>query len=164
MSKLVSTSGQAIHNISHFSEKLDASARLRGRLSYARAWYGHRDDDGDWHFGPSKFCGYKNMTAEEYLDEEHLDGRQTEIRLSQWFTEVSEDDDLHEELYEGLTDFLAEYGKVPSSATRISVATELYDEHLEQGDTPFEQTVADLVIAVARRLPAAERDRVRATL
>ena len=59
---------------------------------------------------------------------------------------------------------LDEYGKVPSSLLRISVTKEFYEQYLTQGAAPLDRTVADLLIAVALRLPKGERDRVRAAL
>jgi hypothetical protein len=164
MSTLVSTSKQALRNIARFGKELDGSADLQSRLAYARAWYAHLDDNGEWHFGPSKFCGYQGMTAEEYVNDDPRDGRRTERQLAQWFTEVPEDDALYEELTEALTSLLAEYGKAPSAKMRINVTTEFYEAHVADGDTPLDRTIADLMIAVAKRLPKAERDRVRAAL
>lgn len=164
MSTLVSTSRQALRNVARFSKELEGSADLQSRLAYARAWYAYRDDDGEWHFGPSKFCGYQDMTAEEYVNDDPRDGRRTERQLAQWFTEVPENDPLYEELTGGLTALLSEYGKAPSAKMRINVTTEFYEAHVAAGDTPLDRTVADLMIAVAKRLPQAERNRVRAAL
>lgn len=164
MSTLVSTSKQALRNVARFSKELEGSADLQSRLAYARAWYAYRDDDGEWHFGPSKFCGYQGMTAEEYVNDDPRDGRRTERQLAQWFTEVPESDPLYEELTEGLTALLAEYGKAPSAKMRLNVITEFYEAQIAAGDTPLDRTVADLMIAVAKRLPQAERNRVRAAL
>lgn len=164
MSALVSTSKQALRNVARFSKELEGSVDLQSRLAYARAWYAHRDDDGEWHFGPSKFCGYQGMTAEEYVNDEPRDGRRTERQLAQWFTEVPKNGTLYEDLTEGLTTLLTEYGKVPSAKMRINVTTEFYEAHHAEGDAPLDRAVADLIIAVAKRLPQSERNRVRVTL
>jgi hypothetical protein len=162
MSNIVATPAQVIANIKRFPSELDKSVDLQSRLAYARAWYAHRHENGDWHFGPSKFIGYRNMTAAEYLNEDPRDGRQTERKLATWFAELDEDDPLHDELSDQLTTFLAKYGKAPSTATRISVATDVYDGQRPSGDDDRE--LADLLIVVARKLSRAERIRVRDAL
>ncbi|MBT2246262.1 hypothetical protein JQK15_22410 [Sphingobium sp. BHU LFT2] len=162
MSTLVTTAKQAVRNIARFSHELDASPDLQSRLSYARAWYAHRENDV-WHFGPSKFCGYQGMTAAEYVDDDPRDGRRTERQLSQWFTEISEDAPLYEELAIGLTAMLAKHGKVPSAKMRINVSTEFYEIYSATGE-PDDRAITDLLIAVARRLPKIERERVRSAL
>lgn len=164
MSTLVSTLNQALRNVARFGEELESSPDLQGRLAYARAWYAHLDDEGEWHFGPSKFCGYKGMTAEEYVNEDPRDGRRTERQLSQWFVEVPEDDDLYEELTERLTVFLAGYGKAPSAKMRINVTREFYENRFKEDNVSLDKTIVDLMIILAKHLPRSERDRLRAAL
>lgn len=164
MSTLVTSSKQVLQNVDRFGAELKGSPDLQNRLGYARAWYAHRANNRTWLFAPSKFCGYQGMTAAEYLNDDPRDGRRTERQLAQWFTEVPEDDALHEELSDALTSFLAGYGKAPSTKMRINVIADVYEDHLSAGDPSHEQTVADLIIAVAKRLPQAERNRVRASL
>ncbi len=162
MSNIVATPAQVVANIKRFPAELNKSADLQSRLAYARAWYAHRDENGDWHFGPSKFIGYRNMTAAEYVNEDPRDGRQTERKLATWFAELDESDPLHDDLSDQLTTFLAKYGKAPSTATRISVATDVYDGQRPRGDDDGQ--LADLLIAVSRKLSRAERIRVRDAL
>ncbi|GAA0675111.1 hypothetical protein FHT00_002927 [Sphingomonas insulae] len=164
MSVIVPNVREALNNVRRFAREVKTSTILQSRLAYARAWYAHRDVEGDWHFGPSKFIGYEGMTAKEYVNEEHRDGRITERQLGQWFTQVPEGTPLHAELDQALRSFLERYGKVPSSLSRINVTANFYAEHVPGGDLPEDRMVADLLIAVARRLPQMERDRVRAAL
>ena len=164
MSTIVPTLSQALSNIGRFKQELDSSAELRRRLAFARAWYAHQGDDGVWRFAPSKFCGYKDMTAAEYVNDDPRDGRRTEKQLQSWFTPVPETDPLYEELSEGLTAFLDTYGKPPSSAMRINVTDDFYENRHAAVDTPSDRTIADLLIAVGQRLSAAERARVRVAL
>ncbi len=164
MSTLVVTAEQALCNIVRFGEELESSADLQSRLAYARGWYIHRTEYGKLHYGPSKFCGYQDMNAQEYMNDDPRDGRRTEKQLAQWFTEVPKDSALYEDLTAGLTAFLAAYGKAPSTKMRINVTTVFYEAHIAEGKAPLDRTVADLMIAVAKRLPKAERDRVRAAL
>lgn len=164
MSTIVPTARGALNNIRRFAREVKNSAVLQGRLAYARAWYAHRDVEGDWHFGPSKFIGYEDMTAEEYANEEGRDGRITERQLGQWFSQVPEGTPLYEELDKALRTFLKKYGKVPSSLSRINVATDVHEEHFGGPALRDDRAIADLLIAVARRLPEQERDRVRAAV
>jgi len=164
MAKIVSTPEGALRNISRFQDQLASSSVLQDRLAYARAWYADRDDNGYWRFGPSKFIGYQNMTAEAYSNGCGLDGRVTERQLGNWFVEVPKSDPLYGELEEGLRGVLDEYGKVPSSLLRINVTREFYEKHVAHGSAPLDRAVADLLIVVALRLPKEERERVRAAL
>jgi hypothetical protein len=127
MSTLVLTAKQALENVHRFRGELksEGGKALQGRLAYARAWYAHQDDAGEWCFGPSKFIGYKGMTTEEYLSEDDTrDGRRTEKQLSHWFTELAVSDPLHQELSDKLAAFLKEFGKEPSRKTRINIPSE----------------------------------------
>ena len=164
MSVIVPTQQQAIDNIPRFADELDTSAELQRRLAFARAWYAVQDEEGDWHFAPSKFCGYEGMTAEEYTNDDPRDGRRTEAQLQKWFTVVPEEDPLFDTLYEALTSFLATYDKPPSSAIRINVTKEHFAEHIGGGSAKHDARVADLILAVCRGLPDKERQRIKAGL
>lgn len=162
VSILVTSPAQVIDNILRFQSKLEDSLELQNRLAYARAWYAQRDKEGRWHFGPSKFCGYQNLTAEEYIERsQELNGRRTEKQLNQWYIEVPENEELYTALANGLADFLAQYDKSPSAKMRINVLTTFYDNELVG---PSDSSLVDLLIAVAKRLPSRERAQVRASL
>lgn len=164
MSTIVSTLDQALENIPRFKTELEKSSELQRRLAFARAWYAVQDDNGEWHFAPSKFCGYEAMTAEEYVNDDPRDGRRTEKQLQRWFSIVPEGDDLFDELYEELSTFLARFGKPPSSAVRLNVLTDFFSAiHADQSDVN-EQRIADLIVAVSRSLSAEQRMRIRAAL
>jgi hypothetical protein len=164
---LVTNEAQALDNIQRFKGELDRSPGLQERLAYARAWYTGFESDGSYTFGPSKFIGYRELSADEYLAGGGLDGRQTEHRLRQWFVEIGPDHIAYAPLLEQLHDFLAGYGKAPSSAMRINIPIAAHDEALANvtaftGDS--DHMLAELLIAVAQRLPHAERLRVREAL
>jgi uncharacterized protein HemY len=149
MSKIVASERQALANINRFIRELDASPGLQARLGFARAWYADRGSDGNWRFGPSKFIGYERMTAEEYLNEDPRDGRRTEKQLTQWFEEVPEGTELHEELSSCLVAFLEQYGKTPSAKVRISVSESLMlDWAAEKGEWVREEDFVDQIEAV----------------
>lgn len=163
MSTIVPTLAQALCSIKRFAGELDSSPELQRRLAYARAWYAHQADDV-WHFAPSKFCGYKEMTAEEYINDDPRDGRQTEKQLQSWFTQVGVADPLYGELSERLTAFLDGYDKLPSSAIRINVTNDFLESRVDAGEEPSDRALADLLIVVGQRLTSVERARVRAAL
>ena len=71
---------------------------------------------------PSKFIGYQDIDAETYVQgADEADGRRTEAQLQSWFKVVDPSTSCHNDLYAALSSFLAEYGKTPSTKTRISV-------------------------------------------
>lgn len=164
VSKIVKNQQQVEAGICRFSKELESSDPLVKRLSYARAWYAHLNADGSWCFGPSKFVGYRGMTAHEYINDESRDGRLTERKLASWYSLVEPSDHLHTELTSQLTDFLAEFGKVPSVKARINVANTMFETEVDGQDVEPDQILADLIIAVAKRLKRAERKRIVAAL
>lgn len=164
MSQLVVAPHQAIENILGFHKDLAGSMELQDRLPYARAWYAYQDDLGAWHFGPSKFIGYKGMTAQEYLDEDPRDGRRTERQLRQWFSPLEPDSDVYHEVNDALIEFLNRYGKTPSAKMRISITNEHREKLLTEGAETIPSTVVDMMLAVARMLPPEQRERLRRNL
>ena len=165
--KLITNEAQALDNIQRFNDALERSPGLQSRLAYARAWYTGFEADGSYTFGPSKFIGYRDLSADDYLAGDGLDGRQTEHRLAQWFVEIGPDHIAYEPLCEQLHDFLAAYGKAPSSAMRINIPISAHDKALADVAAftdDSDHALGDLLIAVARRLPHAERKRIREAL
>lgn len=164
MASIVSTVGQVVVNIRNFRSEAERSRALRDRLPYARAWYAVRNDAGGWDFGPSKYVGYRGMDADTYLEEaEQNDGRRTEAQLRRWFAVVDIESELFSELSEALTDFLADLGKAPSTAVRISVLESELEGHESVEHDPND-AIVDLILTVTRNLPAEHQQRVRAGL
>lgn len=126
MRPTVSKPSEAVQNVLRFSSELNAKPALQARLGQIHAWYAFRQKDGVWLFGPSKFVGYPNNTAEEYLRtaREEADGRQTEKALGQWFARVDPASGLGRTLMGALRNFLAQWNRVPRSDARISVISE----------------------------------------
>jgi hypothetical protein len=104
------------------------------------------------------------MTAVEYLREDMNDGRRTEAQLRSWFVEVTSDNEIYDELTDGLSAFLGRFGKRPITKTRISVNKDIFAVYHDDGEELLNRAISDLVIAVAKRLPQGERDRVRAAI
>lgn len=79
-----------VESVRAFNQGLKERQGLEDQLSYFRAWYYIPKQDA---VGPSKFIGYKGMTATEYMRSHSkvLDGRVTEPVLSQWFDVLDEE-------------------------------------------------------------------------
>ena len=153
MPRLINSPEDASLGIEAYNKEIEASNRLRERLAYVRAWYAVKTKNG-WSFGPSKFIGYQELTANDYLGG-GLDGRKTEARLAKWFQAVDDSTELYDELYDALESFLAAYGKTPSSAVRINVVDSNYNDALDEvEDADRNARIVDLIIEVARSLPA----------
>jgi hypothetical protein len=74
--------GDIVETVRAFNQGLAEGQQLENQLSYFRAWYYIPELDM---VGPSKFVGYKGMTAAEYMSSTELDGKVTEPALSRWF-------------------------------------------------------------------------------
>ncbi|MBU8546433.1 MULTISPECIES: hypothetical protein [Roseomonadaceae] len=163
MAKLISSPATAIENIRRFEAEVCSSPAVQGRLAYARAWYAYKDELGTTHFGPSKFVGYQGLTAADYIGagEDDRDGRRTEAQLRQWFAVIDPTSQLHDELNASLVEFLARFGKAPSTKMRINVLREV----LETREQPDQlAAIVDLMVAVARLLPPSQLDILRKRL
>jgi len=71
-----------VETVRAFNQGLTQGHGLENQLSYFRAWYYVPELDM---VGPSKFIGYRKMTAEAYMNSTELDGKVTEPILSRWF-------------------------------------------------------------------------------
>lgn len=166
MMKIVTTPAQALGNIEKFKSELWKNPDLQARLAYARAWYAHQDQSGRWFFAPSKFVGYQDVDAETYLESaEESDGRRTEAQLQMWFRVVDPETPLYDELSSRLVALLAQYGKAPSTKTRINVVRER--RKLLPDITPeidAHDAVVSLMLAVAKTLPSKQFENLRAQL
>ena len=123
---LVQSVDTAIANISVYNGALHngADEDVRRLIPNVQAWYA-TERDGDILFGPSKFIGYTNMTAQLYAAETgasgRLDGRVTEKRLAPWARLITKDDPEYTKFHEALASFCADYASFPNKRARISV-------------------------------------------
>jgi uncharacterized protein (DUF433 family) len=128
----VSSPQEAADNILRYGSEVRGSAPLRERSGYVRSWYARKDNSGQWRFAPSKFIGYRNPTAKNYLgasgNDGERDGRQTERVLSEWFTPAEAGSRLERELAAALRRFLSEIEQAPNARARISVLNSDIDE------------------------------------
>ncbi|MFS2015042.1 hypothetical protein ACEN88_00505 [Massilia sp. CT11-108] len=124
---LVHSVDDAKANIARFNRIINGGTgkeRLVKLLSHVQAWYAV-EKDGAFEFGPSKFIGYKDMTADLYADETgstgRLDGRVTEKKLSAWATPIAQDDPRYEQAHRALSQFCAKFRAFPNARARISI-------------------------------------------
>lgn len=126
------------------------------RMPYNRSWYAVRVGR-EWLFGPSKFVGYDNLSARQYLDNpvaEGIDGRVTEGVLQQWSELVEQGHPKYEELRLALSEFFARLGKKPNSLARISVVR---SKNQEVSPETFPDELVSLMVAVYQRLTPAQK-------
>lgn len=129
MKRLVSDVEQVVANILHFTREVEGSPGLRERLGHVHAWYALRLPEGGWAFGPSKFVGYVDNTAIDYLKTSRAggDGRETELQLERWASPVDPDSRLGRELRSALIAVLSGWGRTLRKDARISLVR--YEEH-----------------------------------
>ena len=110
--KLVNKRAQVIENIWRYQTELDKgsdSAReLVGLMRHTLHWY-VVELDGRWLFAPSKFIGYVDNNAEDYIQSTGRDGRKTEERIKQLFDDAPTEVDA--ELWPALLRFHEEHGR-----------------------------------------------------
>lgn len=106
--RLIDSRAQAIENIRRYRTELGESSELVRRMRNARHWYAI-EEHGQWLFAPSKFVGYENNTADDYLKgaERGRDDRETEKTLTRWFETAPQD--LGVELRDALSAFLEKH-------------------------------------------------------
>ena len=155
MTAMITTPAEAIENIKRFESEVRGSSALQARLAYARAWYAHQNEQGQWCFGPSKFVGYRNLDAEAYLRAaDENDGRRTEAQLQLSFQEVRQGTAEYDELNSALVAFLAKFGKAPSTKARINVTRGLRRRFAaDMNDKATNETaLVQVMIAAAKTL------------
>lgn len=131
--QLVSTRDEAIQNIHRFNGALPRRlSLLQNVIRYAQSWYVVEDADG-YHFGPSKYIGYKGMEPHIYAKEYDttMDGRLTDRQLKQWATPVDIGTEDYEAIRRQLADFCQKYGLTLNQRARISMLSQSSELHAE---------------------------------
>ena len=132
------------------------------RMASVRAWYAVKSRDGkSWLFGPSKFIGYEDITAETYLTKGvGLNGGETERHLQnqRWSGDVLPHEGLAAELHEALREFLERYRSHPNEDARVRV---LMEDPAAQGVGSEEQDRIHIDPAVCGGRPHVRDTRVR---
>jgi hypothetical protein len=162
MTKLVSTKEGFIQRIADYQKEAKQMSEI---MPFNRAWYALQHADG-WLFGPSKFVGYENLTANDYeifkrKDRETggLDGRVTEGVLQRWSELIEEGHPKYAELRSALDAFCAQFGKKPNSLARVSIVRTERDDTYE--DNRLQDDLVTLMAAVYLRLTPAQRSAFR---
>ena len=122
--RLIDSRAQAIENIRRYQTELDESSELVRRMGNVRHWCAI-EEHGRWLFAPSKFVGYENNTADDYLKGagRGRDGRETEKTLKRWFETAPQD--LGVELRGALSAFLEKHERLgPNRKANIHVLKE----------------------------------------
>ena len=128
--RLVNELAQVIENIRRYQTELDKgsdSAReLVKRMATAPQWYAVKSG-GRWLFAPSKFIGYRDNNAEDYIQNARKgwSGGETEKRLKRWFDKV-ELPDVDAELRPALRGFHEEQKRSLNKGAKIHVLKETY--------------------------------------
>jgi hypothetical protein len=125
-------------------------------MPYARSWYALWNEK-EWLFGPSKFVGYDNLNAKQYLESHRdgLDGRVTEGVLQKWSELVELGHPQYDELHAALDEFFARLGKKPNSLARISIIGTKGGEVF--AGPLFPDDLVPLLVAVYRKLTPAQK-------
>ena len=113
----VKTYENVIESVRAFNEGLSRTRDLQRQLSYFRAWYYAPELDA---VGPSKFIGYRGMTASEYMRSEDLDGRETEPVLTRWFDALESGTSETAYVAKLVEELLAKYKKAPNRVARFN--------------------------------------------
>jgi hypothetical protein len=165
--QIASTLQNVIDNINRFAVDVEQSTGLQARLGYFRSWV-FVNNCGEWRWGASKTVGYTTGGTDYVTTVDERDGRLSDAQLDHWFTEVAPNSALYDELSAALFAFLARYNKTPSAKMTISVlkktaesavrdkANFVEGEHTESNDR-----IVDLMVAVAKSLPAAHLAKLR---
>ena len=128
--RLVNKLAEVIENIRRYQTELDKgsdSAReLVKRMATAPQWYAVKLD-GRWLFAPSKFIGYRDNNAEDYIQNARKgwSGGETEKRLKRWFDKVDLPD-VDAELRPALRGFHEEQKRSLNKGAKIHVLKETY--------------------------------------
>lgn len=128
LARVVISPEEVVQNIATYMRSVAENPDLAARIKQHPAWYAAKDKRGDWMFGPSKFIGYHQTNARDYLTSygrnSRNDGKETEAVLSNWFEQVDKETALGRELYEEFVHFAEKFGKAPNSRWRVSVMQE----------------------------------------
>ena len=122
---LIDSFEEARRNILRYQDELRSSPELQARVRKVRSWYVERDPEGNWLFAPSKFIGYRSLSAAQYLKESGSsgarDGKETEHVLKQWYERVEDRNTrIGRELFAALREFLATIDRAPNKVARIN--------------------------------------------
>jgi hypothetical protein len=157
--RLVSNAAQVRENHARYQKEMSSVlgatiSSLIEVIPYIHSWIAIRDPSGKFSFAPSKYVGYRNMTAETYeRHHQQMDGRHTEVAIRDWIRVMAEGDPGYDEARDELFDFCSRVGKKPNGRCRISVLLDV--EHADESDSPGR--LSELLVEVYKTLPVAEQ-------
>lgn len=145
--RVVTSPAEVIENIATYMRSVAEEERLQARIKQHPAWYAVKDLQERWLFGPSKFIGYHQANAKDYLASySRKDGKETEPALSAWFEQVDIGTPLGRELHDEFIRFAEKFGKTPNVNWRVSVTQE---ELAARGLSGRRGSEADIVSRIA---------------
>jgi hypothetical protein len=160
--RLVSSAAQVRDNHATYQREMsspDGPPRqaLVEVIPYIQSWIAVHDSSGRFVFAPSKFVGYRDMTAEMYhRHHEDMDGRVTERVIASWIRVMAEGDPDYDDARDQLFDFCATFGKKPNGRCRISIL--LDGDENRRGDR--DSALAELLVEVFAMLPLSQQQHV----
>lgn len=162
MDALVADYDDVVDNIRGFNDSLPAFVEMRQRLSYFTAWYYSPELDL---VAPSKFIGYKGMTAQQYLSAfQGISGTATEVVLKRWFQPAAVGRPSHRHVVELVSSLLGRYAKRPSRRARYNIPWRMRSDLSPSETTPtlelvwraFQALGPDEQLALAERINESE--------
>lgn len=123
-----------------------------------KQWKAYRTNEGEWRFGPSRFVGYKSMTADKYVERKErtdggLSGTDTEAHLRKWTENVPHGSRLHHQLLDALTEFLTEAGlKVGKGASFSLLTVAGTADDLDVLNPAHDDAEVDALVTLSKRL------------
>jgi uncharacterized protein (DUF433 family) len=119
--QLVTNVAEARANIDRYERQLAGSPDLQGVMSYARSWHGYLAADGRWRIAPSKFVGYAENSAADYVrTHRHRDGRRTERALAAWSDKADPGSAAYEDMMAAVLRLFAKCGRTPNKLIRVN--------------------------------------------
>ena len=140
---LIGSLDEAIANITRYQTEIQRDPRLAGLMKQVHAWYAVRSDDETWLFAPSKFIGYANNTASDYLSgADGRNGGRTEAVLKGWFDVVPPDSRRGIQLDGTLRKFLKIHGHAgPRKDARICIPKQILAARADEVDGTVQDRV-----------------------
>lgn len=162
MPKLTISSESVQKNINRYWITAKKHPNLIKDAARVKQWKVYRTDKGEWRFGPSRFVGYEEMTAEEYVKLKQrsnggLSGTETEAHLRKWTENVTHGSRLHYQLLDALNEFLADAGlKVGKVASFSLLSVDGAAVDLDAIDPVHDDAEVDALVTLSKRLSGAQ--------
>ena len=162
MPKLTISPEDVQDNIDRYWETAQEHPDLIKDAARVKKWKAYRTNEGEWRFGPSRFVGYKAMTAGKYVERKEradggLNGTETEAHLRKWTENVPHGARLYHQLLDALTEFLAEAGfKVGKGASFSLLTVEGVADDLDLLNPAHDDAEVDALVTLSKRLSGAQ--------